>query len=392
MFSSCRKFLFISEATSGLLGGYVAVVRHFRARGPSMASADDYLGMVFGSFAVERIIGAGAEAEVFQVVHRGSGRRYVMRLDANDEETWKGKPLNPPRNSTLEINNVRGSWFGSINYHEQGVDRRQKRSSFWLFGRSKEPAFVFNVANIYAVKNLRYLIPVSSPFSLRGSLPIDTILSAAPADDLNFFEMWEDVVLQMLGDAHIADTGGLSEDKWGETWRTLLGGPILCDAMRRYMNGGTLSVASKDAIIARISKSDGEGSELAENLLLRLCGAVSRGRVSMDAAKTTARGIAFRQNLTIHELDQILACWNVMRKSLLPPKRSMAILSEVLSSLKDQPPAMADQSDEFVYTRPEGPREDFNTFIERHELNKYSLFLQELAGADQPFPTLGAAS
>ena len=113
------------------------------------------------------------------------------------------------------------------------------------------------------------------------------------AYDLDFFE-WEVIALSMLGDAVMANEGQLSEAAWDERWRVLSGGTILCHAMVQYMNAGTLSTSDKGAVIARISKGSGEGRELAGNLLQRLCGAVSRGRVTLEAAKLTARSASFR--------------------------------------------------------------------------------------------------
>jgi hypothetical protein len=361
-----------------------------------MASAEDYLGMSFGAFTVERTIGAGAEAEVFQVLHRGTGRRYVMRLDANDDEIWRGAPVNPPRNQSVEIQNVRGSWLASTSYHEMGRDRRKPRRqpALWPFRKaeSNEPDWIVAVPVIYAVKDMHYLIPVSSPFKLRNSVSIDEVFRLAPPDDLLYFEMWEDIALSMLGDANFANRGEMSEAEWQDRWAVLCGGPILCRAVRKYMDGGSLSGEAKDAVIRRISQGTETERELAHNLILRLCGAVSRGRISLDAARATARSAPFRENIGTHDLRQIIACWNVMVNHRFRPENSLALLSAILSSMKEQPPTMAANSEEFEYARAEGSREDFDTFIERHHLSEHELFLQEHAGVRQPFAVLEGAS
>lgn len=351
-----------------------------------MASSDDYIGLQFGSFIVEASIARGREAEVFGVLNRETGRKYVMRLDTDDDAMWEGHPVNPPTNFSLEAKNVRGSWFGTLHYEDGS---RIKDASWWSKMRRifkpNEPRFQVSVPRIFGVKDLTYLIPVSSPISLRGAISFETFLGLAPPDDLDLFETWEDVVLTMLGDAHATNSGKLSEATWNERWSVLLGGDILCRAVAKYMESGSLSHAERKAVLNRISRGDGQGREFAHNLLLRMCGAISRGRISLNAAKRTVRDRFFRENLTIRELNQIVSSWSILsRDGFINSNLSINILSELLSELKEQPPNRWDNPDLFEMA----PDQDFGSFIEEHKLNRFTLFLQELALQQQNFATV----
>lgn len=55
------------------------------------------------------------------VAHTSTGLRYVMRLGVNDESSWEGNPLDPPRNYSIERANVRGSWFTAPGYNTTRV-------------------------------------------------------------------------------------------------------------------------------------------------------------------------------------------------------------------------------------------------------------------------------
>jgi hypothetical protein len=93
-----------------------------------MATAEDYVGVKFGRFVIGTSIGSGAEAEVYQVYNEPTQRFLVLRLDGSDDSLWIGEPKTPPYNSSIELDNVRGSFFMKIQYHEAEADRREKKA------------------------------------------------------------------------------------------------------------------------------------------------------------------------------------------------------------------------------------------------------------------------
>src|SRR5262249_46655820 len=191
----------------------------------------------------------------------------------------------------------------------------------------------------------------------------------------------------MLGEAYQANKGRISESRWNQEWGNLTGGTILINAMRRYMDGGTLTATEKSGVITRISASTAAGCELAENLLVRLCGCVSRGRISLKTAKATLRCKHFRTNLSLHEIRQFIDCWKILQGSSSSGGTSLSLATELLECLQHQPYSMAEESEYFEYAFPAGLRENFEAFIESHGIDKFTLFLQEYAG-EQPFVTL----
>jgi hypothetical protein len=243
-------------------------------------------------------------------------------------------------------------------------------------------------ADIYAVMDNRYLISVASPFAVKSAISVLDLLRIAPPGDLYLFELWEDIALQMLGEADLVCDGQVPQAQWESRWSKLIGGRILTKAVQSYMESGTLSAERKAAVIELISQSRTTEPELAENLLLRLCGSVSRSRITHDQAVETLRCKHFRTNLTLYEVEQMVACWTILKSSGLPglASPSLDLLTIILSGLEKQPYSMAEDWERFEYA-PEATTEDFHTFIERHNLRTYNLFLQEHASA-QPFITL----
>lgn len=323
-----------------------------------MAEVQDYIGCEFGNFRIEKSIGHGKEAEVFLCRHLATGRYYILRLDVDDDAIWDAKPLIPPRNSSLERNNCHGTWVLSSGYYKRSLSQL----------KSEKSTYIFRHTPIYGVSDGRYLVPLASPIRVKNAWDIDEVLQQSPADDLYLFELWEDIVLTMISGAYESDTPNKT---WIDTWSYLIGGSILQHAMSQYLNGGTLSNDEKQRVLGNISRSKITGPEFAENTLLRLCGCVSRGRMTLNEAKATLSCIHFRVNISLHELHQIVAAHNALRSNPLGAENSIKLLELVLLEMTKSP------LDEFENS------DDFEIREKQPDNSAFSLFLQEYAGSSQ---------
>jgi hypothetical protein len=330
-----------------------------------MAGPKDYVGKEFGDFLVESNIGHGAEAEVYQCLHRSTGLRYVLRLDVKDDSLWGAAPCLPPRNASIERANANGSWNASAFYYQTTLEKLKTDKDTWKF----------TVPAIYGVLGTRYLVPVASPVRVKGALGIDEVLRLAPADDLYLFAMWEDIVLQMIGGAY----SDPPEAGWEQKWRSLVGGTILQKAMAVYLAGGSLSSQEKQIVLKNVEKSRMGGPELAENVLLRLCGAVSRGRVSLEQLKATLRCKHFRFNVTALEIQQMIDAYKILKSEFVHPEDSLALLGFVFGELTQLP------------RDPIENHEEFETRTAQPSTEQFTLFLQEHASVHQKVLTLEAA-
>jgi len=158
---------------------------------------------------------------------------------------------------------------------------------------------------VYGVLDGRYLVSISHESGMPGAWPIDKLLSSAPADDLLYFGLWELIALQMATDANSVDEGRMSEAAWNERWSYVAGGPILIDAVGRYLEAGDLSRTEVMRVLTRLSQTSHQHPELAESLLIRLIGALSRTRIVMEEFDATLCCENFRRNVTRHEIQQI---------------------------------------------------------------------------------------
>lgn len=332
-----------------------------------MASSEDYIGKNFGRFQIVEQMAQGAEAEVFVCADLKVGRSYILRLDAHDDDLWDGDPVIPPKNYTLESKNAHGTWFMTPGYRKQS------------FGSE----FKFRTVPIYGILDSRYFVPVASPFRVKGAWNVDRLLSSAPADDLLYFELWEDLALHMLSDAHNVDSGNTTVQEWKRRWGLLAGGEILTSAVKRYMEAGSLNSEARSKVLDRISIQDSDDAELAENLILRLCGSLSRGRMTHKEATATLACRHFRINITIHELKQAVLALETLKElsgPLTMDDSSIKLLTWVLVQLGEEPIDEWEKDDRIVQLNDEP------------DTQRFSLFLQERADVRQQIPTLEVQS
>jgi hypothetical protein len=327
-----------------------------------MATSKDYIGKRFGEFLIEARIGGGAEAEVLQCLHSATGLRYVLRLSVDDDSLWSGEPLIPPQNASMESNNARGTWLVAPSYYQASLT---KTASDW---KMKTPA-------IYGVFQNRYLIPVASPIRVKAVKDIDEVLTLAPADDLWLFGLWEAILGALIFEAYAnVDMEG------GSTLSELpliVGGPILADSAKRFMANGTLSIDEQTAILAALAPPI-DTPELAENLLLRICGCVERGRLTTEEVRALFRCRHLRINVTIHDVQQMMQVHQLLSQQTPQDDDSLGLLGGVLNLLTSPP------ADPFVEPGL------FEIRTERPDPGRFTLFLQEHASVDQPVLTLEA--
>lgn len=339
-----------------------------------MASADDYVGLRFGPFIIDRRIGAGAEAEVYLVRYEATQRFLVLRLDANDDRFWEAEPIIPPFNYSIEGRNVRGTFVSRLHRDPLQISI----GSHKFFNKSM---------TVYGVLDLHYLIPLSDPYKVKNSISIRQLLDIAPAENLYFSEFWEWFAMTMMGEAYLVEQKQLDEEEWNQKWKYLQGGTILTTTIRNYLEGGTLTSVIKDAILRRISTNSVIGCELAENLLVRLFDCVLQGSASLETAKATIRCEHFRTNLSSHEIAQFLILCGLLSQ-IGGNDANLKLTTEILKCLQFQPYSYPQDSEFFEYAFPAGPHEDMQAFIENHGVDTFNLFLQEYAGGRQPFLTI----
>ena len=88
----------------------------------------------------------------------------------------------------------------------------------------------------------------------------------------------------------------------------------------------------------------------------------------------TLRDRHFRVNVTVHEIEQMIAMFGALKNVYPEPENSVAWVTAALTELEEQPLNEYDRPDLFEI-RSEQP-----------DLDKFETFLQE-AGGSQPFPT-----
>lgn len=328
-----------------------------------MATAEDYLTREFGSFTILYQLGHGAEAEVFLCIDSRTHRAYVLRLSIHDDSAWDGEPEIPPRNSSIEKANAIGSWHAKQAYeaYTSGPD---------------DGGWTINVPVVYGLLNQRYLIPVSDPFILRDSLSINRLLEISPPNDLYLFEAWEDIALTSLHYLDLLAKGALSRQAWEQNWGPLIHGHIMQQALGRYMHGGTLSAQEQAAIMSLVPDSYPEFPPLAENIILRLIGAITRGRCGLNEALRTLKSKYLRENLSYAELTQILLARDRLQENSSGSDTSLKLIELSVMKLTEDVFNHKDQPSEFELAVTQTPIDDF------------PLFLQEYAGDNRPLPTL----
>jgi hypothetical protein len=142
--------------------------------------------------------------------------------------------------------------------------------------------------------------------------------------------------------------------------------------MKSCLDGGQLSGEQKQRVLRNIQKSSTNGPEFAENSLLRLCGCLSRNRMTFAQAQATLKCFYFRINVTQHELRQMVAAYNALLTNPLGAESSIKLLEFLLLELTEAP---LDQYKNW---------DRFEIRTEQPDSSHFSLFLQEHAGSSQP--------
>lgn len=329
-----------------------------------MAKTSDYMGQIFGPFRIWEVIGEGAEAEVYRCEHQATGRQYVLRLDAQDETLWAGKPVIPPFNSAIEAKNAKGAWVYATVGYRQTLEARREDKDAWAVA----------VPAIYGVLAGRYLVPVASPVRVRHAWDVDRLFSAAPADRM-YSGILQEVLNYLVGTAMVAGHSPQGSSDWKDRWGTLASGKLLIAAVADYARSVGLGDQQK-VVLRLIGTADSGEPEMAENLLVRLCACLESGAMTRTEAEATLRDLHFRVNVSVRDVQQAVDLWGILKhfssKNLLP------ILQFVMEGMTNQP---ADAYDEAKI---------FEVRERQPDLDQYNLFLQEYVGVHQGVITLAA--
>jgi hypothetical protein len=331
-----------------------------------MARSADYIEQSFGSFRIADSIAHGSKAEVYACRHETTGLYYVLRLPLADHRLWTGQPVVPPVNAILERQNAQATWSAAqIEYPQSLAARRRDKRAFIVVS----PA-------IYGVLNQRYLIPVASPVRLKGAWDVDRLLDAIPADAVDGHGPMEGLILQMAATAPRTRSTAKEVEEWRAHWGPLLGGPIAAATAERYLKTGEQAYSDKRTAVRLVAESQESGPELAENILLRMCSAVARGKMSPQDAKATLRCEHFRANVTAHELTQLIAAYRVLSEEFIPDKENLVLLEYLLVLLSNPPADPIEHASDFEIRRSQG------------NLSRFELYLQEFVGIQQQVLTL----
>jgi hypothetical protein len=331
-----------------------------------MAEVADYIGCGFGSFEIERHVAHGAEAEVYCIRDFKHDRRLILRLDPKDDELWDGDPMVPPRNSSLEVRNAKGTWVAARNYRVRAsVDKQE---------------FKFACASIYGVLDQRFLIPVSARLRVENALSPDHVLGASAFESFSGRPLWEGIAIRLVVDTANLLEGKLSEDEWDEHWSRFATEPRLEFSRRRFLQNGVY--AARQADIERIiAERTPEGLlPVFKNLLVRLAIARADGKVSEEQLVASMKCRHFRINVSNWEIGQLLELYSVIEhcnEISFPPETDVpkAIIS-ILHGLSEQPLNEWDVHDEVVEHE------------KQPDLDRFSLFLQEYVVDNLPFPAV----
>lgn len=331
-----------------------------------MAEIADYIGCAFGSFEIEHHVAHGAEAEVYCVRDSKHDRRLILRLDPNDDELWDADPMLPPRNSSLEVRNAKGTWVAALNYRIRvSVDNKE---------------FKFACASIYGVVDQRFLIPVTARFRVKNALSPDYILAASPFGPFSDRPLWEVLAIRLVVETAALLDGKLSEREWDEHWSRFATEPRLEPSRRLFLQNSVFS--DRQAAIERviITRTPQGLLPVFKNLLVRLAIARVDGKVSEEQLRASLKCRHFRINVSTWEIGQLLALYSVIEhcnETTFPPQtKSLNAIKSILNGLLEQPLNEWDFHDEVVEqaTQP--------------DLDQFSLFLQEYVVDNFPFPAV----
>lgn len=343
-----------------------------------MATVEDYIGKKFGQFEIGPVQGQGKEADVFACLHLSTGLFYILRLDANDKEIWSGQPIIPPYNYSIESKNAKGTWLSAPGYYMNSFEEESLFTSLPYQKKEKvRKEWVFSSTAIYGVLDNRYLIPIASPVRVKSAWDVDKLIQTPiNANIHSYFELWEDVVSCVVAEAFTSIDSKIKNDEWRKRWGRLLGGEVLIESVKRFMENGNSEDNEKTKILNMISNHNKENPVLVDNLLFKLCACIERRKITLDEVKATLKCKHFRINISHDEIQQLLDLYSIFDSQYFPPKNSLLLMQFVLRQLENKPVDEFDDPDEFEIR------------IQQPSFDHYRLFLQEFAAYRQEILTL----
>jgi hypothetical protein len=310
-----------------------------------MARTGDYVGKTFGPFRIMSHIGSGAEADTFLCGDERTGMAYVLRLDARDTANWRGAPRLPPRNASVEVDNVLGTRAAHPVLWKDNREARQRG-----LGVSVVPP------DIYGVLSLRYLVPASPAVRVRGAVDVDVLVHAVAPETVLGSLAWREVTALIVMITELVGPPVRALQWWS--------GTALHASVNTMLASSRVGRKDRAAVLEALS-SQHRLPPLQENLLLRLVVAAGLGLITVAQAQATMRCRHFRTNVTAAEIHQIAVLQSLIRDHrVLSYQAPIAFLAQEIQRPPYQEIADADQ---------------FEIRLDR-DISGFELFLQTPAG------------
>lgn len=302
-----------------------------------MATVEDYLGKRFGEFTIVALVNNNEDIVTFSCFNEETRFFYVLRLSLSEKDLWKAEPLLPPINYKLEIENVIAARIIAPEYYSKSFEEESYLNKLFSNKNKKRKDWVFDLPDIYGVIQNKYLIPLSSPVRVKLSWDIDKLLNVPIEFNVHsYFQLWEDVISSMVVDYYNISKDNFNE--WEEKWGKIYGGDVMKDSVSEFIDNGDMSDIKKLRINNIFSKSKKGQIPLAENLLFILCACMEKGEITPDEVKATLMCKHFRLNLSIFEINQIIALYNnFIKTEFSPPENSIVFLKIILLLLQKEP-------------------------------------------------------
>jgi hypothetical protein len=309
-----------------------------------VAKVSDYIGIQFGPFVIDSHLGGGQEAEAFLCTDRRTELVYVLKLDANDPEFWRGAPKNPPMNGAA----------GSIG-------RRTAEGTLAAHQSSLESGGLIRIPDVWGVLGDELLILVSSPVRVRHSLNIDEVLSksfvTSIKESLNWFEL----------SAAIADHLNSPDLDAPAFWEnlSLISSTTIADYVETSLESRTVSASDRAKCLQQLRDTD--VLPLERNVLLRTTVAYTHQWLTLPEFEACLFSRSYRVNVSQFEIGQVMAMHNLVGGHLAPLTMnytSSDIYPVILNALTYRP----------IY---ENKDDDRCEPVDPPDLDEYSLFLQD---------------
>ena len=300
---------------------------------------DSFLtGYEFGRFRIGEVITDRDNSQQYECVDLESSYQYSISVPLN---------ASTPRNASVGSLDATKAWEANLHKTAGSSDRQ-----------------------VFGLVDDRYLVAVSNPQKLKRAWGIVELTTKAKPDDLLYFGLWEGIALQMMSEAHEVSRRRLDEQTWKERWASISGGDILVNAITDYLENGNLSRTEKLRVLERVRVKSYEKPEFAENILLRFCGAVERGRITAESMAATLMSEDFRRNITEHEIQQLDSARKAMRASESPfaaMNDDVKMIDVVLQFLEQRPLSYENAPKQFEQILVAPDVSSYDTFIEAVE-------------------------